>query len=154
MTDSDDDPASSLPMDGLPQGVSYRFEDGALRIALPLEVYGLAALFRSCYRLTDHSFVYLSAPKDGVIEVTLIAKTGRVTDTDQLAGDFLNDLIDQRLRVDIGEETRAIRELIVTQAFAPVDVIDDQGHPIGQREKSDAEPGDDPRGLKQWRPVS
>jgi His-Xaa-Ser system protein HxsD len=154
MAESAHGPASPLPMNSLPRGVSQRFEDGALRVSLPLEVYGLPALFRACYRLTDHSFVYLSPPQGGLIEVTLIAKTGQVTDTDQLAGRFLNDLIDQRLRVDIGEETRAIRELIVAQAFAAVDVIDDQGSPVDQREKSAAEPGDDPQGLTQWRPVS
>lgn len=153
MTDSAHDPESNLPMNSLPPGVSQRFEDGALRVSLPLDVYGLPALFRACYRLTDHCFVYLSPPQSGSIEITLIAKTDRVTDTDQLAGSFLNDLIDQRLRVDIGEETRAIREMIVAQAFSAVDVIDDRGRPVEQREKSDTEP-DDPQGLKRWRPVS
>lgn len=144
----------SLPMDGLPPGVSQRFEDVALRVVLPLEVYGLPALFRACYRLTDRCFVYLSPPKDGTIEVSLIAKTGQIADTDNLAGSFLNDLIDQRLRIDIGEETRVIRELIVAQAFAAVDVIDDQGRPVDQLRKSAPASGDDPQGLQQWRPVS
>lgn len=154
MADSAHDSRSYLPMSSLPRGVSQRLEDGALRVSLPIEVYGLPALFRACYKLTDQCFVYLSPQQNGSIEITFIAKTGQVTDTDQLAGNFLNDLIDQRLRVDIGEETRAIREMIVAQAFAAVDVIDDQGCRLDQQGKSDAEAGGDPQGLKQWRPVS
>jgi hypothetical protein len=84
----------------------------------------------------------------------LIGKAGQIADTDHLAGSFLNDLIDQRLRIDIGEETRVIRELIVAQAFAAVDVMDDQGRPVDQLRRSDPAPGDDPQGLTQWRPVS
>jgi His-Xaa-Ser system protein HxsD len=154
MTDATDSPESSLPLNSLPSGVSRRFEDGALRISLPLEVYTLPALFRACYRVTDHCFVYLSPPQAGLIEVTLIAKGGRAGETDRLAGDFLNDLIDQQLRVDIGQETRAIREIIVAQAFAPVDVIDDRGSSLVQQPDKDSTSGDDPRGLLQWRPVS
>lgn len=154
MTDAADSPESSLPLNSLPPGVSQRFEDGALRISLPLAVYRLPALFRACYRVTDHCFVYLSPPQAGSIEVTLIAKSGRAGETDRLAGDFLNDLIDQQLRVDIGEETRAIREIIVAQAFAAVDVIDDRGSPLVEQPDKDSRSGDDPRGLQQWRPVS
>ena len=154
MTDSAENPQFHLPMDSLPSGVSQRFEDGALRISLPLAVYGLPALFRACYRLTDRCFVYLSHPQDGLIETTLISKSGRATDTDQLAGDFLNDLVDQQLRVDVGEETRAIREMIVAQAFSAIDVIDDQGRLVEQREKPGTELGDDPQALEQWRPAS
>jgi len=141
-------------MDSLPQGVSQRFEDGALRISLPLEVYGLPALFRACYRLTDRCYVYLSPPKAGLIEVTLISKSGRASETDPSAGEFLNDLVDQRLRVDISEETRAIRDMIVSQAFAAVDVIDDHGRALQRPESQPMGTGDDPEGLTQWRPVS
>ena len=153
ITDSAPNPELNLP-NSLPRGVSQRFEDGALRMSLSLAVYGLPALFRACYRVTDRCFVYLSPPQDELIEITLISKTGRFTDTDPLAGEFLNDLIDQRLRVDIGEETRSIREMIVTQAFAAIDVIDDRGRLLEQREKPNAALGDDSQGLEQWRPVS
>jgi len=136
----------------LPNGVTQRFEDGALRVSLPVEVYGLDAILRSCYWLTEHCFVYLGRPTAATIEVTLVAKSGRATETDQLTWDFLNDLIDQRLRVQVQAETRPIREMIVAQAFAEIDLIDDRGKiadPPGAKK-----PGDDPEGIRVWRPVS
>ena len=138
----------------LPAGVATRFEDGALRVTLSLDVYGLQAILRSCYWLTDRCFVYLAPPKEGQIEITLLARNTDTTQTDQLTWDFLNDLVDQQLRVDISAETRTIRETIVAQAFAEIDLIDDRGRPI-TRDSSPSDRADqDPDGIKQWRPAS
>ena len=148
-------PGGSVPRpeSQLPAGVARRFEDGALHISLSLDVYGLQAIFRSCYWLTDRCFVYLAPPKEGLIEVTLISKKVDSTQTDQLAWDFLNDLIDQRLRVDINAETREIREMIVAQAFADIDVIDDRGRPVTPDASQTNRAEQDPDGIKQWRPA-
>ena len=145
-------PSRPCPEKALPAGVAQRFEDGALRVSLPVDVYGLEAIFRSCYWLTDRCYVYLGPPSNGVIEVTLVSKSGRPIDTDELTWDFLNDLVDQHLRVHIHEETHAIREMIVAQAFAEVDLIDDRGNPVdppGTKPRSD-----DPERIRAWRPVS
>lgn len=152
--DSSDDPAVPRPESLLPKGVACRFEDGALRISLSLDTYRLDAIFRSCYWLTDRCFVYLGPPRDGAIEVTLIAKSGSGTDTDRLTWQFLNDLVDQQLRVSINEETRTIREMIVSQAFADTDLIDDRGEPLNDSEPIERRPDDDPEGIRRWRPVS
>jgi len=134
----------------LPPGTAYHFDDAALRISLAARIYPLGAILRSCYWLTDRCFVHLSPVGDETIEVTLLAKNENATDTDQLAWDFLNDLLDQRLRLDINDETRAVRELIVTQAFAEVDVINDRGEPV-KTDGGDPPPTED---IRNWRPVS
>jgi His-Xaa-Ser system protein HxsD len=40
----------------------------------------------------------------------------------RIAGEFGNELISQRIRLDLAEETRPVRELIVAQAFAEADL--------------------------------
>ena len=147
-------PSVPRPESQLPVGVATRLEDGALRISLSLDVYGLQAILRSCYRLTDRCFVYLAPPKEELIEITLLAKNADSTQTDHLTWDFLNDLIDQRLRIDIDTETRAIREMIVAQAFADIDLIDDRGRPIDHSASQTNRVDQDPEGIKQWRPAS
>jgi His-Xaa-Ser system protein HxsD len=47
-------------------------------------------------------------------------------ETRSLAWQFLNDLVDNQLRVSIQEETAVVRNMIVEQAFSEVDVIDDR----------------------------
>jgi len=156
MAGEDSLPRQSVPRpeSQLPAGVAVRLEDGALRVSLSMDVYGLQAILRSCYWLTERCFVYLAPPKEGVIEITLLAKNAQPAQTDQLTWDFLNDLIDQRLRIDINTETRAIRELIVAQAFADADLIDDRGRQVARDDSQTDRVGQDPDGIKQWRPAS
>jgi hypothetical protein len=85
----------------------------------------------------------------------MVAKDGNRAATDQLAWDFLNDLVDQRLRIDINQETGAIRELIVAQAFSETDLIDDRGQLIsGGGEARPPGKDNDPEGIQTWQPAS
>lgn len=148
-------PSPPPPERTLPDGACYRFDDGALRLSLSLDVYGLDAILRACYWITDRCYVYLAPPRDRLIEITLLAKDGGSITTDRLVWDFLNDLIDQRLRIDVNRETRAIREMIVAQAFAETDLIDDRGRPISDPSLATQDkPNADPEGIERWRPAS
>jgi His-Xaa-Ser system protein HxsD len=136
----------------LPQGAAIRLDDGALRLSLALPIYPTDAILRTCYWLTERAYFYLEPRGGDAIEVTLISKADISADTNELAWEFLESLVDQCLRLQINAETRAVRELIVAQAFAEVDLIDDRG-PITQRAESDVETVDR-RGIQNWRPVS
>ena len=142
------------PEAALPKGVVHRFENGTLRLTIPIDVYGMDAIFRSCYWLTNRCYLYLAPPQGGLLDVTLVAKEGGVPLTDRLAWDFLNDLVDQRLRIDINRETRTIREMIVAQAFAETDLIDNRGRIVSEASEASQSRHDDPEGIQTWRPMS
>jgi His-Xaa-Ser system protein HxsD len=82
-------------------------------------IYSWGALFRTCYKFTDRSYLYLRRETADVVSVTFTAKNAE-TDVSALIGEFANELIDQRLRSLINDETRSVRELIVAQAFAEI----------------------------------
>jgi hypothetical protein len=42
-----------------------------------------------------------------------------------VAGEFQNALLDQQLRIDIEQQTRVVRELLVAKAFSEAGLIDD-----------------------------
>jgi His-Xaa-Ser system protein HxsD len=141
--------ARRMPLDStLPEGAAFRFEDGALRLLLATSIYSIDATLRACYWLTERCYVHLSRPDNETIVVTLLAKDD-ADKTDALAWQFLNDLIDQQLRVTIQRETGSIRDLIVSQAFSDVDIIDDRGRGVvtGQAPPIDEDT------LRKWRPV-
>ncbi len=142
------------PEAALPKGVVHRFENGTLRLTIPIDVYGMDAIFRSGYWLTNRCYVYLAPPQGGLLDVTLVAKEGGVPLTDRLAWDFLNDLVDQRLRIDINRETRTIREMIVAQAFAETDLIDNCGRIVSEASEAPQSRHDDPEGIQTWQPMS
>ncbi|MDQ3803556.1 MAG: His-Xaa-Ser system protein HxsD [Acidobacteriota bacterium] len=113
--------------------------DEGLCVCVDTAVYSQEALFRVCYAFTDRCYLFLQ-PEEGssVVKVMFTRKTADC-DLPTLAGEFSNELINQKVRLQIASETRAIRELIVAQAFAEADLLD--------RSLSEAGYADDPKGI-------
>ena len=115
-------------------------DDGSLCIAIDTKLYSLEALFRVCYTFTDRCYLFLQ-PSDpaSIIQVKFSSKTPDA-DLSGIAAEFSNELINQKVRIDVAAETHAIRELIVAQAFA------ESGLDV---ELSEADYRDDPKGIAQ-----
>ena len=116
--------------------------EDSLCMSVDTSIYSLDALCRVCYAFTDRCYLFLQA-QEGMPLVINVRFTRKGDDCDlaSLAGEFSNALIDQRVRLQISAETKAIRELIVAQAFAEADLID--------RSLSESTYIDDPKGISQ-----
>lgn len=94
-------------------------EDGR-RVALIVdeELYPRDAVYGAAYLFVDRCWVYLSRPADKQIEVRLKPK-GETTPAalEALAGELANELLNQVLRVRIGDSTGKIREYYMARAF-------------------------------------
>lgn len=117
-----------------------QISEDSLSIAVDTAIYSLDALFRVCYAFTDRCYLFLQA-KDEIPSVINVRFTRKADDSDlsALAGEFSNALIDQKVRLQISAETKAVRELIVAQAFAEADLID--------RSLSESSYVGDPKGI-------
>lgn len=123
------------------QSISWLEEvtDDTLCISVDTGVYSLDALFRVCYAFTDRCYLFLQpGGHTSVVKVRFSRKTPECN-LAQIAAEFSNALIDQRVRMQIASETKGIRELIVAQAFAEADLID--------RTLSESSYLDDPKGV-------
>jgi His-Xaa-Ser system protein HxsD len=124
-------------LEGIPWVVESK--DRTLRISINLAVYPLEVLFRTSYLFTDRCYLFLEREEEGEqVTVNFAAKTS-LGDLATVAGEFCNELVNQRVRRDISAETRPLRELIVAQAFAEGDLLDRSGSESDYRE--------DPRGI-------
>ncbi len=83
---------------------------------------------RALYWFTDRYRVSVSCADDGTLSVCFNVKPDAVG-IDDLASEFQNALLDAQLRLEIGEETAAIRNLIVAKAFAEGELLEDA--PVG-----------------------
>lgn len=99
-------------------------EDRAL-IEISTAVYHLVAIFRTCYTFTGRSFLFLAPAGPERIRVYLKAKNKNINLTD-VTGDFCNELINQQVRYDLAQETAVVRQLIVAQAFAEGNLLDER----------------------------
>jgi len=101
---------------------------------LPLDetIYSRDAVLRTCYWFTDRCYVFISRPDKGILQVSLRAKDSKATLENPnpltigiLAGEFQNYLLDQQLRIDIEQQTRELRGLLIAKAFSEAGVMDD-----------------------------
>jgi His-Xaa-Ser system protein HxsD len=109
-----------------PDGMSWLEDvtDESLFVSVDTEVYTTDALFKACYAFTDRCYLFLSPSENPRVIKVRFAPKEPGCDLAATAGEFCNELIDQRVRQQIATETGAIRELIVAQAFAEADLID------------------------------
>lgn len=102
------------------QHEELRFVDDGRRVSFELDetVYALDAIYGAAYLFIDRCYVFLTRPGDRRVEVRLKPK-GEATEAglEALAGEFANELLNQVLRLRIGESTRKIREYTMARAF-------------------------------------
>lgn len=94
-----------------------------MKIELDVHLYSRDAILNTAYLFTNKCHIDLRSYGDTTAEVIFTLKPNSELELDTIAKDFLNELIDQQLRVNIGQETKVIKELIVKEAFAPLDTM-------------------------------
>jgi His-Xaa-Ser system protein HxsD len=114
-------------------------DDDSLVVAVNSDLYSREALFRVCYSFTDRCYLFLVQDEDSPVIRVRFTRKSPDTDLKEMAGEFSNELINQKVRLDVAAETKSIRELIVAQAFAEGDLFDGGD--------SEASYLDDPKGI-------
>ena len=94
--------------------------DDGRRVAFVIDedLYPRDAVYGAAYLFVDRCWIYLSRPGDKQIEVRLKPKGDSSPELlESLAGEFANELLNQVLRVRIGDSTGKIREYYMARAF-------------------------------------
>src|SRR5436305_891173 len=112
--------------------------DGSLSLVVDTSIYPVDVVSRTCYAFTARAYVLMTSCGESSIRIDIAVKEAG-GDGASIAGELGNALLEQALRARITEETRAIRELIVAQAFCEGDLLD--------RRDVDADPAEDPRHI-------
>lgn len=103
---------------------TFVFRDDAIQTRIDLRCYRLVAVQKTAYRVADQCTVVLGSPEEHLQPVTFIFPP-RTTESVALEAVrlFFQDLLDQELREQVGDETRAIRSLILAHAFSRTDLL-------------------------------
>lgn len=100
--------------------VTARFlhQDGeGFLFEVDLDVYGLTPLQKVAHKFTDRCFVHLRHRDERTVEVRL-KPTKSCEQLDLLAGQFCNEVLDQRLREVVALESEGVRNLILAHALS------------------------------------
>ena len=92
-------------------------DDDTLCLTVDLSLYSKSALLKTCYLFTDRVYVYVISAESPRVTVYLGRRKVDI-DLSHLAGQFLNELLNQELRQLITTETGLVRQMLVAHAFA------------------------------------
>lgn len=98
----------------------YEIDNDKFQVVVDMSLYAKESLVAACYKFTDHFYVYQQSI-DNNIEVVFESKDGNEI-TETIVKQFCNELIDQQVRYNINLQFGHIRDLIVEEAFKPVNV--------------------------------
>lgn len=118
MTSSPEDPRLTDMTQELEE-LTYLTDGRRVSFTLDEAIYPRDAVYGAAYIFVDRAYVFMTRPADDRIEVRLKPKAA---DADKaalgaLAGEFANELLNQVVRVRVGEANAQIREYYMAKAF-------------------------------------
>jgi His-Xaa-Ser system protein HxsD len=105
---------------GLPT-ILIEESESVVRLSVNTSLYTEDVIFRTCYAFTDRCSVLV----DRLDREHVLVELRRQQEPALLravAAEFANELINQRVKSLVASETKLIRDLIVSQAFAEADL--------------------------------
>jgi His-Xaa-Ser system protein HxsD len=102
-----------------------KLDNDELLLQLNLRIYSLDAVSKTCYLFTDRCYLFISEDTPTTLNIRF-APIRPDVDLNTLVGEFCNELLNQNLRHLITAETRTVRDLIVAQAFAEADLLENE----------------------------
>lgn len=95
-----------------------------IRISFDPVIYSIQAIRNSAYDFTDRAWIFIEETNENKIYVSLKLKN-LDTPLGLIKDNFINNVLDHQVRVSVENEFKAIREMIVAQAFEPCANLND-----------------------------
>ena len=93
-------------------------DNNKFRVVVDMSLYSKESIVAACYKFTGCFYVHQQSMNNNV-EVVFETKDGNAV-TDVVVKQFCNELIDQQVRYNTNQQFGHIRNLIVEEAFKPV----------------------------------
>ncbi len=93
-------------------------EKDKFQVIVDMVLYAKESLAAACYKYTDRFYIHQQTDGEN-IDVVFESKDGN-TITEETVKQFCNELIDQQVRFNTNQQFGHIRDLIVEEAFKPV----------------------------------
>ncbi len=88
------------------------------QVVVDMALYAKETLVAACYKFTDRFFIHQQA--EGNVVKMVFESKDRNEVSDEVVKLFCNELIDQQVRFNTNQQFGHIRDLIVEEAFKPV----------------------------------
>ena len=93
-------------------------KSNTIRFFLNLQSYPLEAVYGAAYVFLDKAYLFLNGQSSKKIEISLKGKKKLTKkQLDNLKGEFLNELLNYTVRINLAKRNKKIREYIISQAL-------------------------------------
>ena len=83
-------------------------------LCVPKTIYPKVAVMKAAYQFTETAYIYIQqSEQDYIINITPKLSSDKVTEEE-----FKNELLAQAVRYELYQQTKEIRQLIITRALA------------------------------------
>ena len=93
-------------------------EKEKFQVVVDMALYAKESVVAACYKFTDRFYIHQQT-NDNHINVVFESKDGNIISEENVK-QFCNELIDQQVRYNTNQQFGHIRDLIVEEAFKPV----------------------------------
>ena len=93
-------------------------EKEKFQVVVDMALYAKETVVAACYKFTDRFYIHQQTDNN-VVKVVFESKDGNVV-SEEVVKQFCNELIDQQVRYNTNLQFGHIRDLIVEEAFKPV----------------------------------
>lgn len=104
---------------------SNNYDKNGLRMEFDPSVYCLKAIKNAAFDSRNKAGFHIETGPSGKILVWITFKVKEPDSIKSLELDFKNDVLDHQIRIEVGDEFKLIREMIVAQAFEPCDNLEE-----------------------------
>jgi His-Xaa-Ser system protein HxsD len=102
-----------------------RIQGDVLILEVPKELYQKEAILSSAHKFIDKCYIDIDPSPEKCIYVSFRPKNKNLQ-LDNFAFEFCNELLDEQVRFNIEKSYGNIRNLIVKQAFQPIEDIQNE----------------------------
>jgi His-Xaa-Ser system protein HxsD len=96
-----------------------QLENSTFQVCVDLSLYAKEAVVSAIYKYTDKFYIHQQTKEGDLMDVIFESKASQLV-TEEVVKQFCNDLIDQQVRYNTEKQFGHIRDLIVEEAFKPV----------------------------------
>jgi His-Xaa-Ser system protein HxsD len=94
--------------------------NGSIHLPIDKTLYDSETVLKTSHKFTDRCYIDINIRDDDIV-LSFEVRDEIKTALGLIVNDFLNELIDQRVRAIVEKECCQIRDQIVRKAFSPID---------------------------------
>ena len=104
-----------------------KLEGGKILIKLDQSLYEKEAVMAAAYKMTDFCHIIVKPLENKQLGIFFEPKNSQdENELKLIAKNYCNEVLDQQVRLDVEKQNGNIRDLLVKQAFSPIENLKDE----------------------------